>query len=227
MRKVTPIFQSFPVLTWYYGRVGKSPEGYTDLLGAFSISQELTKDYRTMNNTNDNTQNAKDNSPLIEGTITETKETTIDNSQNTIDNPVSNKPKYNVQNLRPYNKTDRILSVEEAKRLGSLGGKKSGQVRRQKKTMRETIINMISQEVDPDKLASMGVDIDSLGGDYTYQAAIIAAMLREAVNGDTKAMALLRDTMGEQPALHTVNQTEIITKEDMKTMDNLKQYLTG
>lgn len=178
-----------------------------------------------MNNTNDNTQNTKDNSPLIEGTLTKdsTQETIVDNTQNNTINS-----KYNIQNLKPFNpKHTNALTSEEAQRRGRLGGLKSGEVRRQKKTMRETIINMISQEVDPDKLASMGVDIDSLGGDYTYQAAIIAAMLREAVNGDTKAMALLRDTMGEQPALHTVNQTEIITKEDMKTIDNLKNYLTG
>ena len=183
-----------------------------------------------MNNTNDNTQNAKDNSPLIEGTNTKdsTQETTIDTSQGkTIDSNNNIQPirdgnrVYNIQNLKP------VRSKEEARTRGRNGGLKSGEVRKAKKTMRETIINMISQEVDPDKLASMGVDIESLGGDYTYQAAIIAAMLREAVNGDTKAMALLRDTMGEQPALHTVNQTEIITKEDMKTIDNLKNYLTG
>lgn len=176
-------------------------------------------------NTNNNIQNAKDNSPLIEGTNTKdsTQETAIDNTQNNVVNINTNK---GMKKNPKYNNLD-ILTAEEARRRGSNGGKKSGEVRKAKKTMRETIINMISQEVDPDKLASMGVDIDSLGGDYTYQAAIIAAMLREAVNGDTKAMALLRDTMGEQPALHTVNQTEIITKEDMKTIDNLKQYLTG
>lgn len=119
-----------------------------------------------------------------------------------------------------------MLTTDEARKRGRAGGLKSGEVRKARKTMRETILEMISREVDPDKLQEMGVDIDSLGGDFTYQAAIIAAMLREAVNGDTKAMALLRDTMGEQP---TIRQeiTETITREDAQLMDNLTKALIG
>ena len=178
-----------------------------------------------MNNENKNTNNIKEETINALNNSGDNMDTINSNSNSDI-KPIQN-TRYNIQNLRPYNKTDNVLSSEEAKRRGRNGAKKSAEVRKARKTMRETIINMISQEVDPDKLASMGVDIDSLGGDYTYQAAIIAAMLREAVNGDTKAMALLRDTMGEQPALHTVNQTEIVTKDDLKTMDNLKEYLIG
>ena len=146
------------------------------------------------------------------------------------------------ENITPFNSLDNtsnttsrknakyknldILSADEARKRGRAGGLKSGEVRKARKTMRETILEMISREVDPDKLQEMGVDIESLGGDFTYQAAIIAAMLREAVNGDTKAMALLRDTMGEQP---TIRQeiTETITREDAQLMDNLTKALIG
>ena len=132
---------------------------------------------------------------------------------------------YNIQNLKPYNKTDRILSKDEAKRRGSIGGKKSGEVRRERKTMRETILNMLSQELSPEKLEEMGVDTSTLNGDYTMQSAVIAAMLREAINGSEKAMQLLRDTIGEQPVIKSESVTEVITKEDTDLMDNLKKSL--
>ena len=65
----------------------------------------------------------------------------IDNStNNSIDNKV-----YNNQNLKPYNKTDNRLSKEEAMRRGRIGGKKSGEVRKARKTMKETILDMLSK----------------------------------------------------------------------------------
>lgn len=152
-------------------------------------------------------------------------ENTIDNSISESNNIIQSDRVYNIQNLKPYNKTDRILSKDEAKRRGSIGGKKSGEVRRERKTMRETILNMLSQELSPEKLEEMGVDTSTLNGDYTMQSAVIAAMLREAINGSEKAMQLLRDTIGEQPVIKSESVTEVITKEDTDLMDNLKKSL--
>ena len=159
------------------------------------------------------------------------------NTDNKIDIPEENNPisesnniiqsdrVYNIQNLKPYNKTDNRLSSEEAKRRGRLGAKKSAEVRRERKTMRETILNMLSQELSPEKLEEMGVDTSTLNGDYTMQSAVIAAMLREAINGSEKAMQLLRDTIGEQPVIKSESVTEVITKDDTDLMDNLKKSL--
>lgn len=138
----------------------------------------------------------------------------------------SNGRVYNIQNLKPYNKTDNRLSSEEAKRRGRAGAKKSAEVKRQRKTMRETILSMLEKEISPEKLAEYGIDSADMS-DNTYQSALIASMLREALNGSEKAMTLVRDTIGEAPALRTENKTELITKEDVKVMDNLKKYLTS
>ena len=147
----------------------------------------------------------------------------IENNNN--NNIPVNKPRYNVQNLKPYNKTDRILSKEEAKRRGSLGGKKSGENRKARKTMRETILEMLAMELTPEKLEEMGIDTSTLNGDYTMQSAVISAMFREATNGDTKAMQLLRDTIGEAPVSRQEIQQEIITKEDTDMMKDLRDSL--
>lgn len=136
--------------------------------------------------------------------------------------------RYNVQNLKPFNpKYSNTLSSEEAQRRGRLGGIKSGEVRRERKTMKENILSMLSQEMTPEKLEEMGVDTSTLNGDYTLQNAIISAMLREAINGDTKAMQLLRDTIDEAPTTRQEVKTEIVSQEDLKTIDNLKSYLIG
>jgi len=157
----------------------------------------------------------------------------VDNSRNISDSQdngaISNTSKarvYNIQNLKPFNKTDNVLTSEEAKRRGSNGGKKSGEVRRQRKTMREGILDMLSQELTPEKLEEMGVDTSTLNGDYTMQNAVISAMLREAINGSEKAMQLLRDTIGEQPVIRQ-EVTETITREDTALMDNLRKTLIG
>lgn len=155
----------------------------------------------------------------------------IDNSMKDIHKDISihsssNGRVYNIQNLKPYNKTDNRLSSEEAKRRGRAGAKKSAEVKRQRKTMRETILSMLEKEISPEKLAEYGIDSADMS-DNTYQSALIASMLREALNGSEKAMTLVRDTIGEAPALRTENKTELITKEDVKVMDNLKKYLTS
>ena len=92
--------------------------------------------------------------------------------------------------------------------------------------MKESILDMLSKEISPDKLADLGIDSSDLT-DKTYQSALIASMLREAINGDTKAMQLVRDTIGEQPINRQEIKQEVVTKDDLKTMDNLKKYLTS
>jgi hypothetical protein len=130
--------------------------------------------------------------------------------------------KYNIQNLKPYNKTDNILTSEEAKRRGRNGAKKSAEVRRQRKTMKDTILDLIQKEVSTEQY---GGDSSILGDKATLQEIILASMIREASNGDTKAMQLLRDTIGEQPVNRQEITQEVITKDDTELMDSLKKSL--
>lgn len=151
----------------------------------------------------------------------------VNDTQIITQNTNNNIRKYNVQNLRPYNKTDRVLSKEEAKSRGRQGGIKSGEVRKARKTMKETILTMLSQELKPEQIEQYGIDPNTLNGDYTMQSALIASMLREALNGSEKAAQLLRDTIDEAPTNRQEIRQEVITQDDLKTIDNLKQYLTG
>lgn len=78
----------------------------------------------------------------------------------------------NPQNLIPQ---AHVLTVEEQSRAG----KRSGEVRRARKTLREELLVLLSQ------------------GDT--QERISLAQLEKALNGDTKAYEVIRDTIGEKP----------------------------
>jgi hypothetical protein len=78
----------------------------------------------------------------------------------------------NEQNLRP---AEYKLSLEEAKK----GGIKSGEARRARKTLKETLLLMLEEG--------------------NTQNDITLALLQKALNGDTKAYEVIRDTVGEKP----------------------------
>ena len=134
--------------------------------------------------------------------------------------------KYNLQNLKPFNPNySNRLTTEEAQKRGRNGGIKSGETRRQKKTMRETLQDALQIELSSDKLQELGADISLLNGQNTVLSAIIASTIREAINGDTKAIQFVRDSIGEQPKQEIVQ--EVITKEDIELIDDLKNLLSS
>lgn len=83
----------------------------------------------------------------------------------------------NSENLKPIQKGD--LTKEEAKRRGENGGKKSGEVRRERKALREELLLLLSQGDTQEKLS--------------------VALITKAINGDVKAFEVIRDTIGEKP----------------------------
>ena len=116
-------------------------------------------------------------------------------------------------------------TLEERQAIGRKGGLKNGEKLRARKTMKETILAMLSQEITPKQMEQYGLDKTMLNGDNTMQGAIIASMLREALNGSEKAALLLRDTMGEAPVNRSEVVQEVITKEDTDMMKDLRDSL--
>lgn len=73
----------------------------------------------------------------------------------------------------------RVPSSEEAREYGRKGGIASGEARRKRKTLKEELLLLLEK------------------GDT--QERISLALLQKAMNGDTKAFEVLRDTVGEKP----------------------------
>lgn len=79
----------------------------------------------------------------------------------------------NEQNLRP------VKTKKEARERGRAGGIKSGEVRRAKRTLKEELILLLEK------------------GDT--QEKVSLAMIKEALEGNTRAFEVIRDTIGEKP----------------------------
>lgn len=91
-----------------------------------------------------------------------------------------------------------IRTTEEAKERGRKGGIKSGEVRRAKKTMRETARTLMQMHVvgerNEENLANFGIAKE----DRNYQTAMVVRVMQKAlVEGDTNAIRLLAELTGE------------------------------
>lgn len=78
-------------------------------------------------------------------------------------------------NLVPLNKRTK----EEQRAITSAGGKASVQARRARKTLKEELLLLLSE------------------GDTQQNVSV--ALIQKALDGDTKAFEVIRDTIGEKP----------------------------
>ena len=96
----------------------------------------------------------------------------------------------NNENLIPFSKR----SKNEAREWGKKGGKASGAARRKKADFRKTLNALLTAEIDSEEWTPF---LESLGLDSTVEAAVNAAMIREALSGNVKAYIAIRDTLGQ------------------------------
>ena len=113
-----------------------------------------------------------------------------------------------------------VPSSSEARKNGRKGGIKSGEVRRRKKSMKSVLSAMLNADVVSDEIynsaAELGVDVM----DMTYQAAIMAALVRRAASGDVAAVREIRSIIGED------NDTERV-KLQKKQLAMQEKKLSG
>ena len=131
----------------------------------------------------------------------------------------------NEENLKPYKAGE--LSSEEAKKRGSKGGIKSGEVRRAKKTMKEMLDYLLEKEIENSRT----------GEKVTYREAILTSAIKKAIKGDIKASQFVRDTAGEAPVTKTevtgkngapLVQKVFVSEKDMKEVnDKIDGLLNG
>ena len=96
----------------------------------------------------------------------------------------------NDKNLVPFR------SESEARENGRKGGRKSGETRRRKKALKSLMNDLLSSGIVNDDIYNSTVDM-GFGTDPTYGAAVVAAMVRQAALGDTKAFNAIVDLIGE------------------------------
>ena len=122
----------------------------------------------------------------------------------------------NEQNLIPFNKR----TESEQRKYASQGGKKSGEVRRQKKAMKDTmkmLLNLnLPESEGKEKLKEMGIEEN----DLNVQTAILTNQIQRALKGDLDSAKFCRDTSGEyigaeEEREETENYKVLIPAKDM------------
>ena len=98
------------------------------------------------------------------------------------------------------------LTSSKAREIGSKGGKRSGEVRREKKLLRELLEEALLKDID---------------GSNRY-VNITTALIKEAEKGNVKAYETIRDTLGEKPKEKI--SVGVSYEEYIKKVEDEKEY---
>lgn len=84
-------------------------------------------------------------------------------------------------------------TTDEQRRIARAGGIASGEARRERKKLREQLLDILAQPV-PDDVREL---TNCSGG--TFGEALCAALVRSALSGNPRAFETIRDSIGEKP----------------------------
>lgn len=90
-------------------------------------------------------------------------------------------------------------------------GRASGKKRRQLRTLREELLVLLSETTPGPN-----------GRDMTVQEGITASLVKRAMDGDTKAYEIIRDTIGQKPV-----ESVTINTPDRGIMDEIRKRMSG
>lgn len=108
----------------------------------------------------------------------------------------------NEQNLVKGDVAHKLTAEEQ-----SMGGKRSAEVRREKRDLRKALEILMEQEIT-----------DKKGNTKTGTEAMALAVFQKALKGDTKAWEIVRDTIGQKP-IEKVQVAEV----DQATIDEVER----
>ena len=120
-------------------------------------------------------------------------------------------------------------SKEEVREIARRGGIKSGEARRRKKTMRETLELLLTMPLKQGERADIekGDNLKEFAKEnVTVEQAMLIAQIQKALKGDTQAFEMIRDLIGEKPvdkkevsaSVQHDNPFEGLTTEELKKL---------
>jgi hypothetical protein len=93
-------------------------------------------------------------------------------------------------------------SKDEVREIAAKGGRNSGETRRRKRAMRESLEILLDLKLKNGKECSVEnvkSFADLKGKNITVEQALLIAQIQKALKGDTTALAFIRDTSGQAP----------------------------
>lgn len=104
------------------------------------------------------------------------------------------------------------LTPSERKKKASVAGKKSGEVRRKAKSLREALQAMLDGKYEVDGKTLEGRD------------ALALALIQKAASGDVSAFNSIRDTIGEKPKEKVEHSGGVTIESLLKGVKGSKEY---
>ncbi len=105
------------------------------------------------------------------------------------------------------------INANNAKELGRLGGIKSGESKRRKKSMRESLELLLSMPIDEGKLKTLesfkNFHKITKESNVSVQDRILVNLVKLAMSGDIDAIKIIREQIGEKPK----DEVEVTTIE--------------
>lgn len=102
----------------------------------------------------------------------------------------------NEQNLIPFNQ----LTESEQRALARKGGLASGEARRKKASMKQSMQNLLDMKLN-DKLVQQMKQLGLVGDEWTFTDLINVSAIQAASRGNVRAMEFIRDTAGQNAEL--------------------------
>lgn len=102
---------------------------------------------------------------------------------------------------------------ERAREIGRNGGRKSQKKAKERKTLREDLLAVLTDMTIPQK---------DTGKKVPVQEALSIAVIKAALNGNVRAYEIIRDTIGEKPAekiSFTTPPAEVISQVEKALFD--------
>lgn len=91
------------------------------------------------------------------------------------------------------------LTPSQRRKNASKAGKASAKKRQQNKTFKEIISKFLDGQVSDERLKQQMIEFGFADKEVSNKSCAVFALWREAIQGNTKAFELLRDTIGEKP----------------------------
>lgn len=110
--------------------------------------------------------------------------------------------------------------ADETKERCSKAGKASAQKRRDTRTLKEIVLEMLSAEAPEEDIKRYGLPEGT-----SNSVVMTAAAAKKAREGDLKAQEYLRDTAGQMPTKEVNLSAEVVTEADKKLLDKVAKRI--
>ena len=125
-----------------------------------------------------------------------------------------------LKNLKRIEDVNKRCTKEEIRERCSKAGKVSAQKKRDTRTMKEILLQLLSEPAPAEEVQKYGLPEGA-----SNNLLMMAAAAKKAQEGDIRANEFVRDTIGQMPTKEVNLSAEVITEADKKLLEKVSKRL--